>query len=475
MESWTDNIEEDVPKMATRDNQRPPARRYSTSSIEKHACQVAENNRTGELSYDELKNIEKTRRGLLRKVEDPSWKIFLLNYHGTVLSLIIFDALLWITLSIYIAMRIWSRNNMPDSVLGAIQGASGNITSVNTFISFFLVFFVVGNNQRFEEQYDLCMGAKGCILDLASLLKAYVPRGRGLRMIRYMNASYAAGFVGLSEAYTHTNFFTKVNREFLLLNETELSRIEDCDTNAGGSAYRELVQWVQKETCTALKRGEIDPHLANQIREILLKFQGNISKLYNFKDQPIIFFYIHLLSFVSVLYLPLFALYISYHVDHRSNNTFKLPHTTSDIFAGFVVTLQSVFVIGLRILGQKLSDPFGTDFEDLSVMFYVSFTYTQSGRIMAADPPVAEDDDYALEEIIVQERRPIGFPWDGYQKNLPESYHPNFYSKHNDNTPKSRNTPATSRSNQERPALRQSQSQPIHSKSPFESQRSLDV
>ena len=45
-------------------------------------------------------------------------------------------------------------------------------------------------------------------------------------------------------------------------------------------------------------------------------------------------------------------------------------------------------------------------------MFYVTFTYTQSGRIMAAEPPIIDDDDYALEEIIVRERKSIGFPWD---------------------------------------------------------------
>eukprot|EP00560_Eucampia_antarctica_P009779 CAMPEP_0197829502 /NCGR_PEP_ID=MMETSP1437-20131217/5992_1 /TAXON_ID=49252 ORGANISM="Eucampia antarctica, Strain CCMP1452" /NCGR_SAMPLE_ID=MMETSP1437 /ASSEMBLY_ACC=CAM_ASM_001096 /LENGTH=459 /DNA_ID=CAMNT_0043431235 /DNA_START=115 /DNA_END=1494 /DNA_ORIENTATION=+ len=404
METWCDDMKDT--KGSSLKGKQP--KRFSFA--ERHTSEKSKDQ--VELSYDELKAIEKTRRELLRKVEDPSWKIVSLNYHGTVLSIIVTEKLIWFTLIVYVGMRIWSRHNTPDEVLGIIAGASHNITAVNTFISFFLVFFVVGNNQRFEVQYDLCMAAKGSIMDMASLAKAYLPRGRGLRMIRYMNASYTAGFVGLSEAYTLSNYFIKINKDFLLLNEAELSRIEDCDINLGGSAYREIVQWVQKEVVKAQRNGEIDPYLANQMRELILNFQGSMSKLYNFKDQPIIFFYIHLLTFVSVLYLPLFALYISYHVDHKHDDTFEIPSMTADVVAGLVVFLQSIFVIGLRILGQKLSDPFGTDFEDLSVMFYVTFTYTQSGRIMAAEPPMIDDDDYALEEIIVRERKSIGFPWD---------------------------------------------------------------
>jgi len=73
-------------------------------------------------------------------------------------------------------------------------------------------------------------------------------------------------------------------------------------------------------------------------------------------------------------------------------------------------------VIGLRILGQKLSDPFGTDFEDLSVMYYVTFTYTQSGRIMGAEPPTQKEQSAMTETDIVLNRASIGDAWDLHVK-----------------------------------------------------------
>ena len=382
---------------------------YRFSETQKHLTEIYDDDDL--LTHEELKNIEKVRRALLRKVEDPSWKIVLFNWDGTVLSLILFDPLLWFTMLTYTAVRVWSHYSIPDQVKGMIAGASGNITAVNTFISFFLVFFVVGNTHRFDDQYLLCMTAKGCILDIASLAKACLPRSRGLRIVRYLNASYAAGFVGLSEAYSYDNYFRLVNKNLILLTDQELYRVEQCDMNHGGSCYREIVQWVQREIERSRKKKEIDSLLANQLRDKVLTFQSSMSQLYNFADQPIIFFYIHLLSFVSILYLPLFALFMSYKVEHI-NKEMSNASNFADVFAGIVVLLQSVFVIGLRILGQKLSDPFGTDFEDLSVMFYVTFTWTQSGRIMSADPPVVDDEDSVLEEVILHERESIGAAWD---------------------------------------------------------------
>lgn len=88
---------------------------------------------------------------------------------------------------------------------------------------------------------------------------------------------------------------------------------------------------------------------------------------------------------------------------------------TADLVNGLIVFLQSIFVIGLRILGQKLSDPYGSDVEDLSVIFYLNFTFTQSNRILAAEAPTRPDDQdpVLVEEKIVKERVTVGAAWDG--------------------------------------------------------------
>ena len=64
----------------------------------------------------------------------------------------------------------------------------------------------------------------------------------------------------------------------------------------------------------------------------------------------------------------------------------------ADAVSGLFVFLQALFVVGLRILGQKMADPFGEDLEDLSVMHYVNYTCRTSQRIMAAETPPPFDE-----------------------------------------------------------------------------------
>ena len=45
-----------------------------------------------------------------------------------------------------------------------------------------------------------------------------------------------------------------------------------------------------------------------------------------------------------------------------------------EVLNGIIVFLQCIFVIGLRLIGQKMADPYGDDHEDLSVKTYVETT-----------------------------------------------------------------------------------------------------
>lgn len=68
-----------------------------------------------ELSWDELCAIEKRRRSVLKRTELPFFRI-LFFWDGTVLRLLVKDALMWITILIYVLMRIGARVGMPDFV-----------------------------------------------------------------------------------------------------------------------------------------------------------------------------------------------------------------------------------------------------------------------------------------------------------------------------------------------------------------------
>lgn len=89
------------------------------------------------------------QRSILKRTEEPFWHI-LHHYHGTVLPAILSDTLFWITLIIYIGVRVWARTGLPDYVADL---GSGDIAIIGGFLSFFLVFYVNQSNKRYFMLY----------------------------------------------------------------------------------------------------------------------------------------------------------------------------------------------------------------------------------------------------------------------------------------------------------------------------------
>jgi hypothetical protein len=155
----------------------------------------------------------------------------------------------------------------------------------------------------------------------------------------------------------------------------------------------------------ARKAKIIDGRIAADFRERILMFRGSIGALYDFQDQPISFFYVHFLSLLSAVYLPLFAITAAYNVNDSGTGSLAL-----DILSGLIVLLQIIFVIGLRVLGLRMSDPYGEDLEDLSVMHYIEFTWRMSNRILMSSIPAEINREG--EERMVRRREPIGDAWE---------------------------------------------------------------
>lgn len=99
------------------------AAKATTSTVKTAAKVVAPSYH--EYSWDELKEIEKRRRAILQRTEEPFWSI-LSHFDGTVLAILLQDSLLWITILIYIGVRIWARyGGIPEYVA---ELGTGNIT-----------------------------------------------------------------------------------------------------------------------------------------------------------------------------------------------------------------------------------------------------------------------------------------------------------------------------------------------------------
>ena len=228
-----------------------------------------------------------------------------------------------------------------------------------------------------------------------------------------MNAAHVAGYAGVSEVYSGCFFFQHLQEEFGLLTDEELERMNDINriNNSSneavrGARYRELIAWCTMDVQTSKMEGLIDPKLASDLCHQLLQLQDKIGQLYNAVDMPIPFFYVHFLSFLTALYLPLFAVTCATAIQATGAGT---TYWTADLIAGLVVVLQSIFVIGLRILGQIMGDPYGEDLIDLSVIHFVSSTWIMSNRILESNIPDPVSDD--IEDRLKERRKSLGAAW----------------------------------------------------------------
>jgi predicted membrane chloride channel (bestrophin family) len=222
-----------------------------------------------------------------------------------------------------------------------------------------------------------------------------------------MNAAHISGYVGINKTYPASSFFTKMNDGFALLTEREMTRMREIDLDKGGLANRELIVWCMRiiQKCHSAKM--LDDQLADQFRQQILQLQAQIGKMYNAADLPVPFFYVHFICLLTAMYLPLFTVSVTFKAG--SGDTI---FWTADLVGRLVVVFQSMFVIGLRILGQEMSDPFGDDMIDLSVIFYFTFTWRMSNHILETS---YEDDDVNNAEEIQLKRKQkesIGGAWE---------------------------------------------------------------
>lgn len=353
--------------------------------------------------WEELLAIEKRRRAILKRVDESFWTM-LFHWDGTVFRQIAHDLLFWGTLAVYVAVRVQARLELPTYVAGL---ATDNLTVIGGFLTFFLVFYVNQNHKRYFGLYNHSMACKGRIFDAATLAVAALPKARAMRLVRYMNAAHVAGYTGLSKIYPSGSFFRRMNEGMGLLTEKEMARMKEIDLDKGGSANRELIAWCIEDIQSARYEGILDKEIAQDLRWHVLQLRAKIGQLYNADDLPIPFFYVHFISFLTALYLPLFAVSAAYNA-----GTGDVTYWTADIVAGLVVLLQSIFVIGLRTLGQKMSDPYGDDLIDLSVIFYVEFTWTMSNRVLESSK-VSRDATLAEELALKRSRtKSLGAAWE---------------------------------------------------------------
>ena len=365
-------------------------------------------------SWQQLQALEANRRDILKRTELPFWKI-LSYWDGTCLGILSRDELLWATCAIYtfirMQVRFYPAGGLPAYVSN-IGGSSSNIDILGGFLSFLLVFFLNQANNRFNEMYKQSTECTRRIYDVAGLVATTMPAAHALRLVRYLNAAHVVGYVGLSHTYTKHAFFDPLNKSLRLLQEDELKYMEQCDMDHKSDCFREITTWCLMEVRTAEAANLIDARLAGMLREKICNFRAALDSMFDYVDQSVHFFYIHFLSLLTAIYLPIFAISSAY-----SAGTGEETHWSTDILCGIIVMLQAIFVIGLRLLGQKMLDAYGDDLEDLSVLHYVREAWKTSNRMLASHFPAPVSSQ--TEEDLTKQATSLGYPWDKSQRQHP--------------------------------------------------------
>lgn len=219
--------------------------------------------------------------------------------------------------------------------------------------------------------------------------------------------------IGLSATYDYANFFVPNCQRKRLLTRSEIARLESIDMDreeAGDAAMNEILMWCLDEverTHTEMKH--FDHHLASAFRKEIFLLKDDMGEIYDHDDFPLSFYYRHFICLLAALYLPLFTAQMA-----LTTGTAEHKLWANDLISALVVFLQNVYLLGLRNIAVKLSDPYGDDVEDLCVLTFVNEAWVESHRLYSAEKQERgqiEDEEELHRQAREQMKQDVGNVW----------------------------------------------------------------
>jgi hypothetical protein len=343
--------------------------------------------------FQQLESIEDVRRRLLFRTRHTGSLTIMHTYYGTVFQSTVRSLQLWFSVILYVTIRLLNRYNAIP--LSAFPAADLTYTSViGSFLTFFLVFFASESYSRYKIQYDISMRCQSSIFDIITRLRVALPWETSIKMLRFLNMAHVLAYCGLSTTYNYRNLFLPLNDIYKLATDAELNRLLQIGIDPSGSAYREVLSWCVEMLYGAIDKGIMSERVGENIVKIVLALRQDLTKLYEHADQPIPFFYLHLVFFISLFYIPLFS--------------YTLAVTGSgsgvEITGLLAIFMNGLFILGIRESGYQFADPYGSDPLALSVMHYCTYTITMTRRLLAS--PALTSADGSEDEALMDFARP---------------------------------------------------------------------
>eukprot|EP01047_Picozoa_sp_COSAG01_P062441 COSAG01_NODE_7941_length_2981_cov_1809.999653_1_plen_617_part_01 len=179
--------------------------------------------------------------------------------------------------------------------------------------------------------------------------------------------------------------------------------------------YQVRVMKGLQEAQKQLRMG-IGDKLCNALVGQIAQLRGAMGALYDFMDQPVPFFYVHLLYLTQAIYLPLLAYAVAVFphfkdkgsiCSQRNNDVHGIDATDQiksetvgfcygrageEIVGLFIVGVVTIVVVGLSKVCEKLADPYGHDDTDLNVRRFVWYTLRKSRELIEGAEIVSLDE-----------------------------------------------------------------------------------
>ena len=365
-----------------------------TSSVQSSIADTLDHRYTkGTKSNEELNRFDQQRRQLTWGRDGAKFAI-LWTWDGTFWPVVTRSVLFWTTSGIFVAVWILQAVGQRDLFWSVEDNASlGTMLSlINWPLSISLMWYVNAAHAWLDKHWSCNGSARTRFNTLSHLARACFSKAAADRLERYCNAAHVLSYIAISSAYNYENFEEINDNEYQLLTPAEICLLEErhgppkpavfdnwIDKRRWQSGvwrkagpYKQVVFWafqvVEQEISS--KRG-IPGELPME-KAVLDNLVGFSENLANSPNKPVPFFFVHMVYFVSSLYLPL----LSFQLTVDFSNT----HLRASI-ALLCLSVYSTFVIGLRSVARQYADPYGHQVLDLPVLsFWKSLIATANAR-----------------------------------------------------------------------------------------------
>jgi len=299
-------------------------------------------------------------------------KLVWILYETVVLGIFV-DILFWISVFGYFFTKYLTQDVKVPAMPSSLPSACTN------FIAFLLVFYMTACYGRFREQHDAVMKSIGSLNSICLFAHNCFSVAGSRRIYRHLNAAHILSFVGLDGIYQEKNLFVPLNDTHKILTQNEIEKLKDFSFQ-GSTPFRVLLSWVMESIRYESEQGKTSKEEMVACFQLVLDLRASLSRIYHFKQQPVPYSYVVLVTTMVDWFLPFYAVSIGYtSAGTVSNEGFF------GFFLEFLYVITYVLITtGLRRLGARLQDPMGMDLEDFDVLEIVSNGLDQTNKILSA-------------------------------------------------------------------------------------------